>query len=200
MEFNFFKLPYEKNSLEPVISEETVSFHYGKHHRAYYDNFLKLKEELGVEGESLESIILESYNKEPLKSLYNNVSQVFNHDFFWKSLSPDKKTPSSFLVGLIEKSFVSWNDFKLELKSKASSHFASGWAWLVLDGDKDLKIITTKNADSPLVFGLKPLLAIDVWEHSYYVDYRNDRSSYLDSLINDLINWDFVEMNLKVSL
>ncbi|MFA7364736.1 MAG: superoxide dismutase [Patescibacteria group bacterium] len=197
MNLDFFKLPYSNNSLEPTISSETISFHYEKHHKAYYDNLVRLLGESSIEEESLEDIILKAHKDESLRLLYNNASQVFNHDFFWESLSPEKIEPSDYLVSLIEDNFSSWDKFLDELKSKALNHFASGWVWLVLDSNGGLKIITTSNADSPIILGFKPLLTIDVWEHSYYIDYRNARALYLDSVIGSLINWNFVESNIK---
>lgn len=199
MKIEFFPLPYEGDKLSPFISSETISFHYDKHHRAYFDNLASLIKGGGLEGESLEYIMMKSYNKPSLKKVYNNASQVFNHDFYWKSLAPDTE-PSSYVLDLIGKHFQTLDLFKESLKAEALGRFGSGWAWVVLNKNNDLKIISTSNADSPLVLGFSPVITIDVWEHSYYVDYRNSRANYLSAVIENLLNWDFFEENLKKHL
>lgn len=193
---NFFQLPYEKNAFGKYLSQETLDFHYGKHHQAYFDNLLKLISGTDLEDLSLEEIIKKSFKHDNLKLVFNNAAQVFNHDFYWKSLSSEKQKPSDFLKLEIEKNFASLELFKEELRKKALTQFGSGWAWVVLKGDK-IKIITSSNANNPLVQGLTPLICLDVWEHAYYIDYRNKRGDYLNNLIESLINWKFFEENFK---
>lgn len=195
MSLNFFKIPYEKNDLEPFLSSETLTFHYEKHHKTYFDNLQNLIKGSELENKSLEEIIIISSRDEKLKSVYNNAAQVFNHDFYFKSLKRESN-PSDYFVNLINKNFGSWDNFLEEFKKKSLSQFGSGWVWLVLNNDK-LEIISTSNADNPLVLGLKPLMTIDVWEHAYYIDYRNLRGDYVSGLLNNLIDWNFVEQNLS---
>ncbi len=193
---NFFQLPYEKNVFEGYLSSETLDFHYGKHHRAYFDNLVKLIDKTDLEKMTLEEIIRESFNQPNLKLVFNNAAQVFNHNFYWNSLTPNKKDPSDFLISRIEKDFDSMDLFKEKLKNKALAQFGSGWAWVVLEGEK-IRVISTSNANNPLTQNQIPLICLDVWEHAYYIDYRNKRGDYLDNLIENLINWDFFENNLK---
>lgn len=195
MSLNFFEIPYEKNDLEPFLSSETLTFHYEKHHKTYFDNLQNLIKGLELENKSLEEIIIISSSDEKLKSVYNNAAQVFNHDFYFRSLKRENN-PSDYFINLINKNFGSWNNFLEEFKKKSLSQFGSGWVWLVLNNDK-LEIISTSNADNPLILGLKPLMTIDVWEHAYYIDYRNLRGDYVSGLLNNLIDWSFVEQNLS---
>ncbi|MFA5643954.1 MAG: superoxide dismutase [Patescibacteria group bacterium] len=196
---DFFKLPYNPSSFNGFISAETFSYHYDKHHKTYFDNLIKLISGTELEGKSLVEIIKASYNNPQLKSIYNNSAQVFNHDFYWQSLSPDKLEISNFLKEKIIESFSSLDEFKLNLKSTGLSQFGSGWVWVILEDDK-IKITSLPNADSPLINNQKPLLCIDVWEHAYYIDYRNNRAEYLEMLINNSINWNFFEENLKENI
>lgn len=196
---DFFKLPYNSNSFNGFISAETFSYHYDKHHKTYFDNLIKLISGTELEGKSLVEIIKASYNNPQLKSIYNNSAQVFNHDFYWQSLSPDKLEISNFLKEKIIEGFSSLDEFKLNLKSIGLSQFGSGWVWVILEDDK-IKITSLPNADSPLINNQKPLLCIDVWEHAYYIDYRNNRAEYLEMLINNYINWNFFEENLKENI
>lgn len=195
MSLNFFEIPYEKNDLEPFLSSETLTFHYEKHHKTYFDNLQNLIKGSELENKSLEEIIIISSSDEKLKSVYNNAAQVFNHDFYFRSLKRENN-PSDYFINLINKNFGSWNNFLEEFKKKSLSQFGSGWVWLVLNNDK-LEIISTSNADNPLILGLKPLMTIDVWEHAYYIDYRNLRGDYVSGLLNNLIDWSFVEQNLS---
>lgn len=195
MSLNFFKIPYEKNDLEPFLSSETLTFHHEKHHKTYFDNLQNLIKGSELENKSLEEIIIISSSDEKLKSVYNNAAQVFNHDFYFRSLKRENN-PSDYFINLINKNFGSWNNFLEEFKKKSLSQFGSGWVWLVLNNDK-LEIISTSNADNPLILGLKPLMTIDVWEHAYYIDYRNLRGDYVSGLLNNLIDWSFVEQNLS---
>lgn len=193
---NFFNLPYNENGLEKTISSETISFHYGKHHRVYFDNLIKLISGTELENKDLVEIIKLSYNQADLVKVFNNSAQVFNHDFYWQSLTPDREEPSDFLKNKILADFPSWEDFVLELKNTALNQFASGWVWVVFSEGK-IKITSTSNAVNPLVLNQTPLLCLDVWEHAYYIDYRNNRAQYLDEIIANLINWRFLESNIK---
>jgi Fe-Mn family superoxide dismutase len=193
---NFLDLPFSAQDFSGKISPETFDFHYGKHHRTYFDNLLKLIAGTDLESDDLETIIKKSFSQDNLKAVFNNSAQIFNHNFYWQSLSPQKKEPSKFLLERINDNFSSLEDFKENLKKVALGQFGSGWAWVVLEEGK-IKILSTSNAETPIVHGIKPLLVIDVWEHAYYIDYRNRRADYLDMVINELINWDFFEENLK---
>lgn len=189
-------LPYAQNALEPVITANTISFHYGKHHKAYVDNLNKLIVGTEFAGLQLEKIITETAGKADKAAIFNNAAQAWNHAFYWKSLTPNGGgEPSAALKTKIESSFGSVDACKKELAAAATTQFGSGWAWLVLDGDK-LKVIKTSNADSPLTKGMKPLLTIDVWEHAYYLDYQNRRVDYINAVLDKLINWSFAGDNL----
>ena len=189
-------LPYADNALDPVISATTIGFHYGKHHKAYVDNLNKLVAGTEFAGLPLENIITTTAGKVDKAAIFNNAAQIWNHTFYWKSLSPKGGgNPSAMLKQKIETSFESVDACKKELSAAAVSQFGSGWAWLVLEGGK-LKVVKTANAGSPMTAGDKPLLAIDVWEHAYYLDYQNRRPDYLGAVIARLIDWDFVNANL----
>lgn len=183
-------LPYNSKALEPYMSEKTLSFHHGRHHQAYIDNLNKLIEDSDLADLSLEEIIIKTANNPERVAIFNNAAQVYNHDFFWSILQAkaEDNLPSEEFKMAIKKTFSSWDNFLSEFKTIALSQFGSGWAWLVKDG-KELKIIKTANAENPLVLGFKPLLAIDVWEHSYYLDYQNRRAEYLEQMLNNIINW-----------
>jgi Fe-Mn family superoxide dismutase len=190
-------LPYAQNALEPVISANTISFHYGKHHKGYVDNLNKLVVGTEFAGLPLEKIIIQTAGQADKSAIFNNASQAWNHTFYWNSLTPNGGgEPPAALKTKIEASFGSVDACKKELAAAATTQFGSGWAWLVLDGDK-LKVVKTANADSPLTKGLKPLLTIDVWEHAYYLDYQNRRADYVNAVLDKLINWRFAADNLK---
>ncbi|MDD5644795.1 MAG: superoxide dismutase [bacterium] len=190
-------LPYGENALEPVISAKTISFHYGKHHKAYIDNLNKLATGTEYEDMPLEKIIVETAGKPDKAAIFNNAAQAWNHEFFWNSLNPNGGgEPPAALKEKIEASFGSLDACKKELAAAATTQFGSGWAWLALDGDK-IKVIKTGNADTPLAKGMKPLLTIDVWEHAYYLDYQNKRADYVNAVLDKLVNWDFAADNLK---
>lgn len=190
-------LPYAENALDPVISANTLSFHYGKHHKAYVDNLNKLIGGTELADSSLEEIIAATAGNAEKAGIFNNAAQVWNHTFYWNSLSPrGGGKPPSDLGGKIDSSFGSLDVCKKELATAATTQFGSGWAWLVQDGDK-LKVVKTGNADSPLTKGMKPLLTIDVWEHAYYLDYQNRRPDYVNAVLDKLINWDFALRNCK---
>lgn len=193
----FPPLPYAQNALEPVILANTISFHYGKHHKGYIDNLNKLVVGTEFVGMPLEKIIIATAGKADKTAIFNNASQAWNHAFYWNSLTPNGGgEPPAALKTKIEVSFGSVDACKKELATAATTQFGSGWAWLVLDGDK-LKVIKTGNADSPLTQGMKPLLTIDVWEHAYYLDYQNRRADYVNAVLDKLINWSFAADNLK---
>lgn len=189
-------LPYADNALEPVISAHTLSFHYGKHHKAYVDNLNKLVAGTPFAGQSLEQIIAETSGKADKAGIFNNAAQIWNHMFYWHSLSPNGGgEPPSVLKQKIEAAFGSVDNCKQELANAAVTQFGSGWAWLAQDGDK-LVITKTTNADSPLTGNLRPLLTVDVWEHAYYLDYQNRRPDYVKAVLDKLINWEFAAANL----
>jgi len=189
-------LPYAENALEPVISAHTLSFHYDKHHKAYFDNLNKLLPGSPYEGISLEQIIIRSAAVPEHSGIFNNAAQAWNHTFYWNSLSPNGGgAPSAKLQSRIASSFGDAQSLKKELATAATTQFGSGWAWLVADGGK-LSVVKTGNAENPITRGLKPLWVIDVWEHAYYLDYQNRRADYVSGVLDKLINWDFVARNL----
>ncbi len=188
-------LPYAENALEPIITAKTMSFHYGKHHRAYVDNLNKLIAGTEYAALTLEKIITSTAGKPEKTAIFNNAAQNWNHTFYWNSLTPKGGgEPPAALKQKIVASFGSVDACKKELASVAVSQFGSGWAWLVLEGDV-LKVVKTANADIPNTMGLKPLLAIDVWEHAYYLDYQNRRADYVNTVLDKLINWEFALKN-----
>jgi len=189
-------LPWAENALDPVISANTISFHYGKHHKTYVDNINKLIAGTEFAELPLEKIISGSAGKADKAGIFNNAAQTWNHTFYWHSLSPKGGgEPPAALKEKIEASFGSVADLKKELSAAAVSQFGSGWAWLVADGGK-LKIVKTGNAETPLTQGVKPLLTIDVWEHAYYLDYQNKRADHVNAVLDKLINWEFAAENL----
>ncbi len=196
--FTLNLLPFEKNSLEPYISGKTLGFHYEKHHQTYLDNLNKLTIGTELENLSLMEVIQKSAGKIELASVFNNASQVYNHDFFWSSLTPiaEKNKISEELFSVINSSFGSFENFCEEFKNGAVSQFGSGWVWLVKDGEK-LSILKTANADTAFLHNVKPLLVIDVWEHAYYLDYQNRRGDFVLAIINNLLNWEFAADNFK---
>ncbi len=192
MAFQLPELPYSKDALAPHISAETLEYHYGKHHAGYVT---KLNN--AVEGTEFAEMSLEDVIKKSEGGLFNNAAQVWNHTFYWNSLSPNGGgEPTGDLSNAINDAFGSFSAFKDEFSAAAAGQFGSGWAWLVKDSSGALKITTTANAETPLTDDVTPLLTCDVWEHAYYIDYRNARPKYIESFWN-LVNWDFVEANLK---
>lgn len=192
MTFTLPELPYAKDALAPHISQETIEYHYGKHHQAYVTNLNKL-----VPGTEFESMSLEDIIKKAKGGIFNNAAQVWNHTFYWHCLSPNGGgEPTGKLADAINKHFGSFNEFKEQFSQTAATTFGSGWAWLVQDNAGDLKIISTSNAGTPMTEGLTALLTCDVWEHAYYIDYRNARPEYIKEFWA-LVNWDFVTSNLK---
>ncbi len=190
-------LPYADNALEPVISAHTLSFHYGKHHKAYVDNLNKLVAGTAFAGQSLEQIIAATAGHADKAGVFNNAAQIWNHMFYWHSLSPKGGgEPPAALKQKIEEAFGSVETFKQEFANAAVTQFGSGWAWLAQEGSK-LTIVKTGNADTPLTRGIRPLLTIDVWEHAYYLDFQNRRPDYVNTVIDKLINWEFAAANLR---
>ena len=192
MSFTLPELPYDKNALEPHVSAETLEFHHGKHHNAYVTNLNKLIAGTPHEDKPLEDIIAGSEG-----GMFNNAAQVWNHTFYWNSLKPGGGgEPTGSLGDAIARDFGSFAKFKEAFADAAATQFGSGWAWLVLDGGK-LQVMKTANADLPIKHGRTALLTIDVWEHAYYVDYRNARPKYVDAVIANLLNWDFAATNFE---
>ncbi|MDT8406968.1 MAG: superoxide dismutase [Fe] [Methylococcales bacterium] len=190
MAFELPALPYAKNALAPHISEETLEFHYGKHHQTYVTNLNNLVTGTEFAGKSLEEIV-----KAATGGIFNNAAQVWNHTFYWNSLSPNGGgEPTGGLANAINRSFGSFAEFKEKFTQCAVTTFGSGWAWLVKNPDGSLALVSTSNAATPLTEGQTPLLTCDVWEHAYYVDYRNARPKYLEAFWN-LVNWEFAAQN-----
>jgi Fe-Mn family superoxide dismutase len=195
--FTLPPLPYAENGLDPVISASTLGFHHDKHHKAYVDNLNKAVVGTPYADEPLEKIITTTYGVADKAGIYNNAGQHWNHSFYWKSLKPQGGgEPPAALLHKINESFGSVDALHKEWLTAATSQFGSGWAWLVLDGDK-LAITKTGNADSPLTRGQKPLLTIDVWEHAYYLDYQNRRADYVNAVLDKAVNWGFAADNLS---
>ena len=192
MEHKLPELPYAKTALAPHISAETLEFHYGKHHATYVANLNKL-----IAGTEFAESSLEDIVKKASGGLFNNAAQVWNHSFYWNCLSPKGGgEPTGALADAIVKNFTSFAAFKEKLTTAAVTQFGSGWAWLVKNSDGSLAIEQTSNAATPLKDGKKPLLTVDVWEHAYYIDYRNARPAYLEAFFK-LANWEFAAANLK---
>ncbi len=183
-------LPYAQNALEPHISAETLEYHYGKHHQTYVTNLNNLIKGTEFESASLEDIIMKADG-----GLFNNAAQVWNHTFYWNGMSPDGSgEPGGALADAINAAFGSFADFKQKFATSAATNFGSGWTWLVKNSDGKLEIVNTSNAANPMTNGQTPILTCDVWEHAYYIDYRNARPKYVESFWN-LVNWDFVAKN-----
>jgi Fe-Mn family superoxide dismutase len=192
MAFTLPNLPYSKDALAPHISAETLEFHHGKHHAAYVTNLNKLIEGKPEEKKSLEEIIMSSDG-----GVFNNAAQVWNHTFYWSSMKPKGGgQPTGDLLAAINRDFGSFDKFKEEFANAGATQFGSGWAWLVMKDGK-LAVTKTPNADLPMKHGQKALMTMDVWEHAYYIDYRNARPKYIETFLNSLVNWDFALENLK---
>ena len=192
MPFTLPDLPYAKDALAPHISAETLEYHHGKHHNAYVTNLNKLLAGKPEADLSLEEVILRSDG-----GVFNNAAQVWNHTFYWNSMKPNGGgRPTGDLADAINRDFGSFEKFREEFANAATTQFGSGWAWLVL-ADGKLSVTKTGNADLPLKHGQKALLTIDVWEHAYYIDFRNARPKYIDTFLDSLVNWDFVAQNLR---
>jgi Fe-Mn family superoxide dismutase len=189
-------LPYPQNALDPVISANTLGFHYGKHHKTYVDTLNKLVAGTEFADMPLEDIVKATSGKSDHTAIFNNAAQAWNHTFYWRSMKPQGGgEPPAAVKRLLESSFGSVEACKKELATAAVGQFGSGWAWLVQDGGK-LKVVKTGNAETPLTGRSKPLLTIDVWEHAYYLDYQNRRVDYVNALLEKLVNWEFAAENL----
>lgn len=187
MKFSLPELPYAHNALEPIISEKTISFHYGKHHQTYVTNLNNM-----VPGTEFENADLETIVKKSEGPVFNNAAQIWNHNFYFLSLTPNKGSkPSAKLAQAIDAAWGSFDAFKDEFGKATISVFGSGWGWLVKDADGKLSIVKESNAGNPLTRGLTPLLTFDVWEHAYYIDYQNRRADYVAALW-DLVDWNVV--------
>jgi Fe-Mn family superoxide dismutase len=189
MEHTLPPLPYAKDALAPSISEETLEFHYGKHHQTYVTNLNKL-----IPGTEFENLPLEDIVRKASGGIFNNAAQIWNHTFFWNSMTPGGSKPSGALAEAIDKKYGSYDKFKEEFTKVAIGTFGSGWAWLVRKADGSLDIVSTSNAATPLTTDSKPLLTLDVWEHAYYIDYRNARPKFVEAFWN-IVNWAFAEKN-----
>ena len=196
MAFTQLALPFASDALESYgMKAETFEYHYGKHHKAYVDNLNKLVDGTELANKSLEEVIQIAFGDSAKAGIFNNAAQVWNHSFFWNCLKPaGGGAPTGALAAKIEEDFGSFEKFKEEFSTAAATQFGSGWAWLVDDGGT-LKVIKTPNAENPLAHGKKALLTIDVWEHAYYIDYRNARPAFIKNFLEQLVNWEFVAEN-----
>jgi Fe-Mn family superoxide dismutase len=193
MAFSLPPLPYDKNALAPHISAETLEYHHGKHHQAYVTNLNKLLEGKPEEKKSLEEIVLSSE-----AGIFNNAAQIWNHTFYWHSMKPNGGgEPKGDLADAIKRDFGSFEKFSQAFSDAGATQFGSGWAWLVVGADKKLVVTKTPNADLPMKHGQRALLTMDVWEHAYYIDYRNARPKYIETFLKQLANWDYALENLK---
>ncbi len=199
MKVSFPPLPYRQDALEPVLSQEAMELHYGKHHRAYFDNTVKMIEGTEFEDSEIEDIIRRSAGQSKLKKLFNNAAQHWNHGFFWECMRPGGGgEPSGAIAELIDRDLDGYDNFRKVFKQTAVDQFGSGWAWLVMKGG-ELDIVSTPNGDNPLTTDARPLLTVDVWEHAYYIDYRNKRPDFVEAFLDKLINWDKVNERLATA-
>ncbi|MDX9786492.1 MAG: superoxide dismutase [Desulfobacterales bacterium] len=190
-------LPYAENALEPYISAETMRLHYGKHHAGYVARANHLLQTSPFGGKSVLNILRETAGKAEYASIFNNVAQAWNHSFFWKSMKPGGGgAPAGILLEKINASFGGVDEFKKAFIAAAGEQFGSGWVWLVQEGNA-LKIMATSNADTPIAHGRTPLFTVDVWEHAYYVDYRNRRTDFVQGVLDNLVNWEFAAARLE---
>ena len=196
MAFTLPPLPYGKDALAPIVSAETIDYHYGKHHQAYVTNLNNLAPGTRYESMSLEEVVKASFGQASEKPFFNNAAQVWNHTFYWNSLAPKAGgAPTGAIAEAIDKSFGSFAEFKDKFSKAAATQFGSGWAWLVKNPDGSLAIEQSGNADTPFAVGKTCVLTIDVWEHAYYIDYRNARPKYIEEYWK-LVNWDFANANI----
>jgi superoxide dismutase, Fe-Mn family len=196
MAFKLLPLPYDETALEPHMSAKTLGFHHGKHHRAYVKNLNNLAQNTPLAAKSLESIIKETAKDASKAAIFNNAAQSWNHTFFWSSMKPaGGGAPVGDLASRINRDFGSLQKFKELFQQAAVGQFGSGWAWLIAD-KRDLKIVKTANAMTPIVQGQVPLLTCDIWEHAYYLDYQNRRPDFVRAFLDQLVNWDFAAKNL----
>ena len=191
LHFELPPLPYAEDALEPVISAETLKLHHGKHHKKYVETMNELLAKSEVRGSTLEDVVRSSQGK-----LFNNAAQAWNHDFYWHSLAPNAAPPSAAMRRRLERDFGTYESFLDKFAAAANGQFGSGWAWLV-DKDGKLQVVATPNAETPMAQGVRCLLTLDVWEHAYYVDYRNQRDRYVQAVLEQRLNWQFAEQNLN---
>jgi Fe-Mn family superoxide dismutase len=197
MQITLPQLPYPYDALEPHISRSTLEIHHGKHHRAYVEKAKTLAGQVRLAEQPLERIIQQTAGEDRHRALFNNAAQAWNHAFYWRSLRPGGGgKPHGEIAERVKADFGGHDAFVEQFAAAATGQFGSGWAWLVLDGDR-VKVTTTSNADTPLAHGQRPLLTIDVWEHAYYLDYQNRRADYAAAVIRHLLNWDFANRNLS---
>ncbi|MCJ8189984.1 superoxide dismutase [Sphingomicrobium aestuariivivum] len=195
MAFTLPDLPFAKDALGDHMSAETLDYHHGKHHKAYVDKTNGMLGDNDLEGANLTTVIKRA-SEAGNKGLFNNSAQIWNHSFFWMGLAPEGSTkPSDKLQAMIDSDFGSTDKLLEALQNESANHFASGWGWLILNNGK-LEVTSLHDADSPVAHGMTPLFTVDVWEHAYYVDYRNARPDYLKSVLNNIVNWDFISQNL----
>lgn len=195
MTFQLPELPFAKDALGKYMSAETLDYHHGKHHNAYVQKTNDMIAEHGLEDASLTDVIQHAHDRQK-SGLFNNAAQIWNHSFFWQCLAPAGSTsPTGKLKTMIDSDFGSQDSLLEALQAESAGHFGSGWGWLILNNGK-LEVTSLHDADTPLVHGMTPLLTLDVWEHAYYIDYRNARPDYLKSVLHNIINWDFVGQNL----
>jgi superoxide dismutase, Fe-Mn family len=196
-EFSLPSLPYPEDALAPVISATTIGFHYGKHHRAYVDNLNKAVAGTEFASRSLDDIVKATANDPARVTIFNNAAQDWNHTFYWNSMRPNGGgIPTGMIADHIKDSFGDYAKFRQQFATAAVTQFGSGWAWLVQDRDKKLRVVKTANADTPMAQGITCLLTCDVWEHAYYLDYQNRRPDYVNAWLDKLVNWDFVAQHL----
>jgi len=196
MSYTLPALPYNDNALDPVISSNTMSFHYGKHHQGYVNKYNKAIEGTPFADMPLEDAIKKTAADASQKGIFNNAAQIYNHTFYWHSMTPQGGgEPTGKIADLIKDTWGDYASFKTEFAQKAGTLFGSGWTWLVQDGSK-LAITQTQNADTPITTSQKPLITLDVWEHAYYLDYQNKRPDYINAFLDKLINWEFANKNL----
>jgi superoxide dismutase, Fe-Mn family len=194
MSFTLPDLPYADTALAPVVSDRTLSFHHGKHHATYVTNLNNLVKGTPLDGKSLDEVVMAA---EP-GPVFNNAAQHWNHDFYWKSMSPSGGgDPDGGLKQAIESSFGSVDAMKSQFADKAKTLFGSGWTWLAQDGDGAISVVQTKDADLPMKHGLTALVVVDVWEHAYYLDHQNARAAYVDAFLEKLVNWEFASSNMR---
>jgi Fe-Mn family superoxide dismutase len=201
MAFTLPPLPYAHDALEPYMGRETLELHHGKHHQTYITNLNNLiADKPEYEGKSLEDIVKSAYGDAAKQGIFNNAGQAWNHDLFWRTMRKSGGgKPGGEILRRIENDFGSFDAFAEQFKTQSAAQFGSGWGWLALDGDK-LKVVKTPNGENPLVSNMRPLLGIDVWEHAYYLDYRNRRPEYIAAFLNHLVNWDEVEAELQKAI
>ena len=194
MTFKLPELPYAYDALAPYMSKETLEFHHDKHHKAYVDKGNELAEKAGLAGKSLEEVVVASFKDKSQQGLFNNAGQHWNHIHFWNWMKPNgggRKIPGKLETSITE-SFGGFDDFRGKFIEAGITQFGSGWAWLIIGANGKLEIMKTPNGENPLAHGKTALLGVDVWEHSYYIDYRNARQKYLEAFVDNLVNWDYV--------